>query len=313
MHDRKYLTIFFSILGLLVIISYLLVKAIDVPQTKPLPYDNNLSEATDGSYFSLYDQQGRLVLQTGLPVQTGDEYYDDNNRHYLVTRMEGQRGEMRILPRLALSSSFTGISLPRTTPVAEDIHVVIYHTHNDESYQPTDKVSTQRGNGSIMKVGTNLTNSLRNNGISVYHSFVRHDPHDMNAYHRSRKTVFQLLKQQPNAILDIHRDSAPPKYYYTEINSIPAAKVMLVVGRQNTHMNTNLDFAKAILKQGTEMYPGLIKGIFMAHGNYNQDLYPTALIIEIGTDTLPREMADKSAAVMSDVITATLKARQSNQ
>ncbi|MGE5454929.1 MAG: stage II sporulation protein P [Methylocystaceae bacterium] len=309
MRDHKYLTVFFSILGLLVIISYLLVKAVDIPKAKPLPYDSNLSETTNGKYFSLYDQQGHLILQTGLPVQIGDEYYNEDNRHYLVTRIVGQRGEMRLLSRQLSSLPLASLSLTQTAMAADDIHVVIYHTHTDESYQPTDKVSTQRGNGSIMKVGTSLTNSLRENGISVYHSFVRHDPHDINAYHRSRKTVFQLLKQQPDAILDIHRDSSPAKYFYSEVNSVPIAKVMLVIGRQNTHMATNLKFAKEVNAMGKKMYPGLIQGIFMAHGNYNQDLYPTALLIEIGTDTLPREMAENSASVMSDVITATLKAR----
>jgi len=220
---------------------------------------------------------------------------------------------MRLLSRQLFSNPFAKLKLTPIALAAEDIHLAIYHTHNDESYKPTDKVSSKRGNGSIVEVGNNLTNNLRENGISVYHSFSRHDPHDMNAYHRSRRTVFQLLKQQPDAILDVHRDSAPGKYYYTEINSIPIARVMLVIGRQNTHMATNLAFARQVLETSKKMYPGLVKGIFMAHGNYNQDLYPTALLLEIGTDALPREMADKAAAVMSDVITATLKSRQANQ
>lgn len=307
MRDRKYLAIFFSILGLFVVISFLLVKAVDLPKAKPIPFDNNSNELKAGDYFSLYDQKGKLILQTGIRVQTGDEYYDEKGRHYQVTLVDGLRGEMRLLSNQVFPSSLPALTLTPAAKPVENIHIVLYHTHSDESYQPTDKVSSQRGNGSIMKVGTTLTNSLRNNGISVYHSFVRHDPHDMNAYGRSRKTVFQLLKQQPDAIFDIHRDSSPAKYFTTEINSIPMAQAMLVVGRQNTHMATNLRFARQILDTGNKMYPGLIKGVFMAHGNYNQDLYPTAILIELGTDTMPRETADMAAVLMSDVITSTLK------
>lgn len=313
MRDRKYLTIFFSILGLLVVISYFLVKAVDIPKAKPMPYSSLMEETTGSSYYSLYDAAGHLVLQTSLPVQTGDEYYDENDNHYIVTKVEGQRADMRYLPR-QISVPLDRLSLTSIAIAASNsIHVAIYQTHTDESYTPTDGTATRRGNGSIVDVATNLTNNLRRNGISVYHSFVRHDPHDINAYHRSRRTVFQLLKQQPDAIIDIHRDSAPAKYFYSEINSVPIAKVMLVVGRQNTHMTTNLKFAREVLTTGNQMYPGLIKGVFIAHGNYNQDLYPTALLIEIGTETLPRSLADNSAALMSDVITTTLKNRQTNR
>ncbi|MGE5379659.1 MAG: stage II sporulation protein P [Methylocystaceae bacterium] len=309
MRDRKYLTIFFSILSLVVVASYLLVRAIDLPKAKPLPYRNILGEASGGKYYSLYDPQGHLVLATGMPVQTGDEYYDDKNRHYVVTKLDGFRGEMQLQREIKLPSPFARFTATRTAQAADNIHVVLYHTHTDESYAPTDKASTQPFKGSVMQVGTALADGLRDNGISVYHSFVRHDPHDVNAYNRSRKTVFQLLKQQPDAIFDIHRDSSPAGYFYAEINSVPISRVMLVVGRQNTHMATNLKFAREVLATGQKMYPGMIKGIFMAHGNYNQDLYPTALLIEIGTDTLPREMSDRAAMLMSDVLTSTLKAR----
>lgn len=126
-----------------------------------------------------------------------------------------------------------------------------------------------------------------------------------------RRTVFKMLKQQPDAIIDIHRDSAPPRAYYTEINSIPTARVMLVVGRQNPHKRTNLKFARQIKAKADQLYPGLVRGIFIARGNYNQDLYPTSVLIELGSDTLPRDMADNSARVFADVLTVVLKDRQS--
>jgi stage II sporulation protein P len=192
---------------------------------------------------------------------------------------------------------------------ATSIHVGIYHSHSDESYTPTDGSSSQRGNGSIYEVGAVLANSLRDNGISVFHSTNRHDPHDVNAYFRSRRTVFQLLKQQPDALLDIHRDSAPAASYIASVNGILAAKVMLVIGRQDPHMNVNMAFARELRDETNRLYPGLIKGIFIAHGNYNQDLYPTALLVEIGTETVRRSLADNSAHVLADALAVVLERR----
>jgi stage II sporulation protein P len=55
-----------------------------------------------------------------------------------------------------------------------------------------------------------------------------------------------------------------------------------------------------------EMYPGLFKDIFYGKGDYNQDLTPRAMLLEMGTYEHTRERAEKSAGYMSEVITTAL-------
>ena len=43
----------------------------------------------------------------------------------------------------------------------------------------------------------------------LYMAKTPHDPHDAMAYDRSRRTAAELLKKNPIALLDIHRDAVP--------------------------------------------------------------------------------------------------------
>ncbi|WP_278279242.1 stage II sporulation protein P [Syntrophomonas palmitatica] len=181
-------------------------------------------------------------------------------------------------------------------------HVVIYHTHSDESYGYSTGITSKPGNGDIYAVGTSLANSLQRSGISVTHSFNRHDPHDINAYHRSRRTALQLLKERPDAAFDVHRDSAPTSSYFTTVNGVNTSRVMIVIGRSNPNLKTNLDYARRVKAMGDTLYPGMMRGIFIGKGDYNQDLYPTALIFEIGTDGMSLDLAQNAATCLGDVI-----------
>jgi len=103
------------------------------------------------------------------------------------------------------------------------------------------------------------------------------------------------------ALIDVHRDGVPdPNFYKTTIKGQPGTKVRLVVGRQNPHMSSNLEFAKQTKAYFDKNYPGLIKGIFMAKGNYNQDLSPRAMLIEVGTHTNSRQAAEAGVALFAD-------------
>ncbi|MGE5415597.1 MAG: stage II sporulation protein P [Acidobacteriota bacterium] len=266
-------------------------------------------EAPGGHYYSLVDQNGQIILQTGLKVNPGDEFIDHHNMHYRVTSISGWNCSTEAIedvPAINTSSIVNWIgdhpALAETTP-----HVALYHTHSDESYTPTQGVPSQPGHGSIFQVGSALTDSLSKSGITVYHDFTPHDPHDTHAYMRSRRTAFRLLKLNPTALFDIHRDSAPPEPYITYITGIESAKVMIVVGRQNPRMAANIAFARQIKDKADGIYPDLIRGIFIGQGNYNQDLGPRALLFEIGTERLPEQMALDAARCLGDVISSILK------
>jgi stage II sporulation protein P len=258
---------------------------------------------------------GVTILTTGLPVQVDDRYIAENNVEYIIIKVNGRSATAEIISKNASpqSSKLSPSARQMTSMLdnmnalqaqaAKNSHVVIYHTHSDESYAPTSGTTSQPGEGGVYSVGWVLSDTLQKAGISVTHSYANHGPHDINAYSRSRKTLVQLLKEQPDAAFDVHRDSAPAEAYLTTINGVDTSRVMIVVGRSNPNTATNLRYARAVKAQADTLYPGLIRGIFMGHGDYNQDLYPTSLLFEVGTDSIPQSLAENGVRLLGDVLT----------
>lgn len=309
--NRRYIWLFFSILITIMVGAYILntMNAPSLP--KPYALQSDESEPTN-SYYVLKDTLGVTILETGLPVQVDDQYIDEHNVQYIVLKVDGKNAVADIVTSTEDSASDSSVVSAMNLPyfkksipaqAAPGTHVVIYHTHTDESYVPTSGKATQPGAGDIFTVGNILSDSLQKSGVSVTHSTAPHDPHNINAYHRSRKTLAQLLKEGPDAAFDIHRDSAPASAYAISINGVDTSRVMIVVGRSNPNMKTNLAYAKKMKAEADSLYPGLIRGIFMGKGSYNQDLYPTALLFEVGTETISLDLAENGVRFLSDVIT----------
>lgn len=311
---KRYLLVFFAILLVILMGAYLL-NLINAPQAKPLG-DNQQNP----SYYTVWDEKGNVILETGIPIHVDDIWISEQNQHYQITKVEGDQAwaalktadnsplNSILQPGSLAAQPAWGPSVPVQTP-PQDIHVVIYHTHSDESYVPTSGTASKPGNGGVYDVGAKLAQTFELNGISVTHSMNNHNPHDINAYHRSRRTATQLLRESPDAAFDIHRDASPVSSYQTTINGIPAARVMIVMGRSNPNFQTNLDFALQVKAAADSLYPGLLRGIFIGRGNYNQDLYPTALLLEVGTHGNYQLSAERAATAMGDALIAVLRNR----
>lgn len=310
---RNYIWLFFSILIAIMIAAYLLNVVFNNVPAKPRSIQANDDSGTS-SYVSIRSPQGAVILQTGVPVYVNDEFINENNTHYVVTNVDGQ--EAVAVPKTLVDQVAPSGGLDKKQGTAVPVlatnkprHVVLYNTHTDESYVPNSGVESQPGAGDVYQVAATLGGALEKSGVSVSQSVNAHDPHDINAYSRSRRTVIQLLKQQPDAAFDIHRDSAPGESYVTTVNGIEVGRIMIVVGRSNPNFETNLDFAAQIKDATDALYPGLMRGIFIGQGNYNQDLYPTALIFEMGSQGTPINDAFKSANCLADAIVTVLNQR----
>jgi len=263
-------------------------------------------ELEPGQFFTLYDENGEVIDYTSRMVRVEDEIILDDNRRYKVQSVDYEQNRARC--------SYEGKEDIRyldawdTSPVGifefddeEGVKIGIYMTHSDESYVPTEGTESIKGAGGILKVGQRLAQELKKRGAKTEVSDNTHDPHDANAYHRSRKTAVQLLKTNPDVLFDVHRDGIEdPGFYKTELDGKELTKVRLVVGKQNPHMDANLTFAKEIKAYFDKHYPGMIKGIYLGKGNYNQDLGPRVLLIEVGTHTNSREEAEEGVAVFAD-------------
>ncbi|SDD67663.1 stage II sporulation protein P [Sporomusa acidovorans] len=288
------------ILRLFTMVSVMILASLNVSNSVAAPVDS-ATEVNDG-FVTITDTLGKIIFQTGLAVHPGDEFIDEDNRVYAVTSVQGTSATAEYVREESISGLW-----PQTVPVQAPAQpasqlVSIYHTHTDESYIPTDGKATVKGDGSILLVGEAFSKRLSEVGYQTTHDKTLHDPHDANAYQRSRRTVMKLLQQQPAALFDIHRDSAPAKIYNFQVNGQDATKILLVVGRQNQNINTTMNYAKTIKAAADAKYKGLVRGIFIAKSGYNQDLNPRSILIEIGTQYNSREAADRSAALFADVV-----------
>jgi stage II sporulation protein P len=106
-------------------------------------------------------------------------------------------------------------------------------------------------------------------------------------------------------MFDIHRDGIPdPNFYYKEIGGKKVAQMRLVVGRQNPKMDANKEFAKRLMAYSNKKHPNIVKEIFIARGNFNQDLLPTVILVEAGTYTNSQESAEGGVAMLADAVPA---------
>jgi stage II sporulation protein P len=273
-------------------------------------------ERNDGGYFTIVDELGRPVFLTGWIVNVGDQCLTADNKRYEVTGISGDTAHAKFVgevnlsayePKAAVKNYAFAVHLAPAVASAQGNKVAIYHTHSDESYVPTDGTESIEGNGGIYKVGKTFGDALRAKGLQPIISNAKHDPHDNMAYERSRRTAMNLIKDQPAAIFDIHRDALPPEGYSAKINGQDVTKVQLVVGKYGPTSKQIEDYALKIKAAADKQHPGLVKGIFFAKGgDYNQDLHPRSMLIEVGSHTNSREEAQRGVALFADVIPAVL-------
>lgn len=265
-----------------------------------------------GYLINVMDNNGNIISKAARGMASGDEILFPDGKHYRITRVGGNYARAKYLGKdkqmMAYNDFFSSMALPASAMARNGNNTVgIYHTHSDESYVPTDGSEAIPFKGGIYQVGQSLVTKLTGKGIDVAYNRTPHDPHDNNAYYRSRRTATELMKNNPVAILDVHRDGVPDPYYYRKtVSDTNVAQLRLVIGRQNPNMNANLDFAKRMMAYANKVHPTIVKEIFMAKGNYNQDLMPTALLIEAGTHMNTKQEAENGVALFADAIPTVL-------
>ena len=286
-----------------------LPENIAITATADNPDEEDLGECDeclDGTYYSLFDADSQEHIEhMSRIVNEEDEIITGENKHYRIVKVEGQNAHCeyiedtgyRYVPAEAQpAASSAGEEKPYQA-------VAIYATHTDESYVPTSGTESKEGGGDILTVASALAQSLEEQGVTVVHSDNIHDPHDKNAYDRSRETAAELLQEAPAIIIDVHRDGVPdPEYYETELDGKEVTQIRLVVGRQNENSAANLEFAEKMKAYYDSVKPGLIKSIFLAKGNYNQDMAPHSILLEVGTHTNTLEEAQAGAEEFAEVL-----------
>ena len=258
--------------------------------------------------YTLYDAQGNELTMRAGRMYVGDEYISGDDRLYRVASVDDAARTARaeyVGPATLDGASATAFASLIAAAEPEK-KIAMYSTHSDESYVPSDGGSSKLEDAGIYDVGEALAKSFEERGIEVVYSRETFHPHDAGAYRRSRRTAEELLKDGPDALLDIHRDAIPAEQYETEVEGEDVSKVRLFVGRSNPNGDENRAFAQQIKAVADEEYPGLVKDIYIGKGNYNQELYPRALLLEMGTHEIEKDKVMASTDYIADVIAEVL-------
>ena len=277
---------------------------------------------TDGDIvYTMVDEHGRAIAKRAGRMYVGDGLIVADNTEYAVTAVDDTH---RIAYAERVENALETIAVPVTGTKLEQAGekavdkmqqavdtderlVCLYCTHSDESYEPTDGEYSLEKDAGIYDVSEAFAESLQSLGVQVERSEDTFLPHDSGAYRRSRSTAAEFAKMTPAAIFDIHRDGIPdPTEYEETVGGEEIAQVRLLVGRSNENADINKSFAKQIKAAADEKYPGLIRDIYIGKGNYNQELYPRALLLEFGTYSNDKELVLKSTDMMADAVTVAL-------
>jgi stage II sporulation protein P len=183
--------------------------------------------------------------------------------------------------------------------------ILIYHTHATEGYLPDGSESfdplfpfrSTDKSINMVAVGKAIADELREAGFGVIHDETLFDEESYNgAYEASRAAVKEHLAANPGIklVLDVHRDAivrsetqiAAPT---VNIEGENAAQIMIVSNCNGESLKYPIPLFRENLKMGTaineavsESYEGLMRPLLFDYRQYNQDLSPGALLIEVG-------------------------------
>lgn len=198
----------------------------------------------------------------------------------------------------------------------EEPTVLILHTHATESYLKTEEYTessqyrTLDEGYNMLSVGDYVASLLEAGGITVLHDKTLHDyPSYNGSYGASRETVRKYLKEYPSIqlILDLHRDAMTDSSgnqigYTVSTDNGKAAKVMLVVGCNNSGWQENAALGAKLQVQLEKLCPGICRPMALRQSRFNQDLSPGALLIELGSAGNTRQEALLAAEFVAEAI-----------
>ena len=266
---------------------------------------NNINEKTEAE---------KALTDLNIQVITQNPIAENANRQYEKVKIKNQT-----------TYELTDEMLNPDITI-DNKNIVLFHTHSCESYTPSEAYNYEQTgnyrttdlNYSVVRVGTELQNQLKEYNYNVIHNTSYHDyPSYNGSYTRSLATVESILKDNPSDIvIDIHRDAIGSRSDYAPIVKIGetdiAAQIMFVIGTNegglwHPNWNQNLKFAVKIQQKAEEMYPGLFKPIMLTKSRYNQHTGKYACIIEVGATGNTLEQCLTSMKYLAKVFDEVLK------
>lgn len=178
----------------------------------------------------------------------------------------------------------------------EDPTVLILHTHttesytkNGEDYQESASWRTLDPQYNMLSIGQEVARLLQEAGIGVIQDRELNDyPSYNGSYSRARETIQTYLEEYPSIrlVLDLHRDASGGTQgqlrTLAQANGETCAQLMLVLGAKHEAYEDNLSLALKLHAQLEAQSPGIMRPLQLRAARFNQDLFPGALLVEVG-------------------------------
>ena len=238
-------------------------------------------------------------------------------------------GQLRNCTGISNEQVLYAASVPSDISVelySDEPQVLIVHTHTTESYEPYEKDwydesytgrSYDPSNG-VVAVGEAIAEKLAAAGITTVHDCMIHDSVYNGAYSRSLATTVDVIARYPSikVVLDIHRDAIEYEdgtrvSAVTDIDGRKAAQCMIICAADDGTYGVpdfyeNLHFACELQSAMESGFPTLTRPVLFQYCQYNQQVSPGALLIEVGSHGNSTEQAVYSGELIGEALASLL-------
>lgn len=202
----------------------------------------------------------------------------------------------------------------------ENPTIYIYNTHQTEEYKPTSFLEYSV-NPNVLMASYILEEQLSNKGnvVLVEEESVSKLRTSLGlnyagSYKVTRSMMEKAKKNNPTLkyYIDLHRDSLTHDKTTLTVDGKSYAKILFIVGLENSNYQENLDFTNKISDLLNQKVKGLSKGIYkkegpLVNGVYNQDFSNRVILIELGGNENTIDEVYRSLIVLGEVIDEVIK------
>ena len=202
----------------------------------------------------------------------------------------------------------------------ENPTIYIYNTHQTEEYKPTSYLEYSV-NPNVLMASYILEEQLSKKGHvvlveeeSVSKLRTTLGLNYAGSYKVTRSMMENAKKNNPTLkyYIDLHRDSLTRDKTTLTVDGKSYAKILFIVGLENSNYQENLDFTNKISDLLNQKVKGLSKGIYkkegpLVNGVYNQDFSNRVILIELGGNENTIDEIYRSLIVLGEVLDEVIK------
>ena len=202
----------------------------------------------------------------------------------------------------------------------ENPTIYIYNTHQTEEYKPTSYLEYSV-NPNVLMASYILEEQLGKKGHvvlveeeSVSKLRTTLGLNYAGSYKVTRSMMENAKKNNPTLkyYIDLHRDSLTHDKTTLTVDGKSYAKILFIVGLENSNYQENLDFTNKISDLLNQKVKGLSKGIYkkegpLVNGVYNQDFSNRVILIELGGNENTIDEVYRSLIVLGEVLDEVIK------